>query len=43
MASHVLEDGTEVPGIYFTFRLLLGPIPTLTLLRARRTNDPEFS
>jgi hypothetical protein len=38
-----LEDGTDYPTIYFTFRLFLGPAPYLLLLRARRGNDPELS
>jgi hypothetical protein len=43
MAAHKLEDGTDIPSIYFTFRLHLGPTPQLVLLRARRANDPELS
>jgi hypothetical protein len=43
MAPHKLPDGTDVPSIYFTFRLYLDPEPTLTLLSARRGNDPELS
>jgi hypothetical protein len=37
-----LEDGTEVPAIYFTFRLTLGPTPHLDLLRACSWDDPRL-
>lgn len=38
-----LEDGTDYPTIYFTFRLHLGPTPFLELLRAFREDDPALS
>jgi len=41
-----LPDGTDVPAIYFTFQLRLGPSPSLELLRAFRWDDDrlyEFS
>jgi hypothetical protein len=41
--AHRLENGADIPAIYFTFRLQLDPEPLLVLLRARRSNDPEFS
>jgi hypothetical protein len=37
-----LEDGTEYPTIYFTFRLHLGATPYLELLRAYRFDDPTL-
>lgn len=44
MPAHKLEDGTDIPAIFFTFRLLLvGPDSLLILLRARRANDPALS
>lgn len=33
MAAHKLEDGIDIPAIYFTFQLTLGPVPKLELLR----------
>lgn len=43
MAAHKLEDGTDIPAIFFTFRIHLGAVPQVVLLRARRANDPDFS
>lgn len=43
MPAHKLENGTDIPAIYFTFQLRLGPTPQLVLLRARRANDPDLS
>lgn len=43
MPAHRLQDGTDVPAIYFTFRLMLDPEPRLLLLRARLANDPDLS
>jgi len=34
-----LQDGTDVPTIYFTFKLHLGAAPFLELLRAYRWDD----
>jgi len=39
LAACRLEDGTEVPTIYFTFQLRLGASPYLDLLRAFRWDD----
>jgi hypothetical protein len=37
-----LEDGTDVPAIYFTFQLRLGGSPYLDLLRAFRWDDDRL-
>jgi len=42
MPALTLEDGTDVPSIYFTFQLRLGASPYLDLLRAYRADDPRL-
>lgn len=37
-----LENGTDVPNLYFTFKLHLGAEPSLQLLRALRADDPRL-